>query len=171
MKQKRWHIFGFFFTALVGTLLHFLYEWSGNSPTAALFSAVNESTWEHLKLLVMPFFFFAIFEYFAYGRDHTNFAAAKLFGALAGMLTITVLFYTYSGILGYSLPAINIALFYLGVFVACFVSFRILKDQRCASSVINGLSLFGIVGLLALFFFFSFDPPELGIFSDPWRGE
>ncbi|MBQ3108268.1 MAG: hypothetical protein IJC67_01520 [Clostridia bacterium] len=171
MKSKRWHIIGFFFTSLMGTLLHFLYEWSGNSPFVALFAAVNESTWEHLKLLVIPFFFFAIFEYFAYGRDHANFAAAKFFGALAGMLTITALFYTYSGILGYSLPAINIAIFYIGVFMAYYVSFRILKGERFPSPTAKLLSLLGIVGLLALFFYFTFYPPDLGIFSDPWRGE
>lgn len=171
MKSKRWHIIGFFFTSLMGTLLHFLYEWSGNSPVAALFSAVNESTWEHLKLLVIPFLLFSILEYFIYGKTHGNFAAAKFFGALAGMLTITVLFYTYSGILGYSLPAINIAIFYIGVFMAYYVSFRILKGQRFPSRTAKRLSLLGIVGLLALFFYFTFDPPKLGIFSDPWRGE
>ena len=171
MKQKRWHIIGFFFTSLMGTLLHFAYEWSGSSPFVAFFAAVNESTWEHLKLLVMPFLLFSISEYFICGKTHGNFAAAKFFGALAGMLTITVLFYTYSGILGYSLPAINIAIFYIGVFMAYYVSFRILKGERFTSPAAKRLSLFGIAGLLALFFLFTFEPPKLGIFADPLGGE
>ena len=46
-----WQFFGFAFTSLLGTLLHFLYEWTGKSPLVAPFSGVNESTWEHMKLL------------------------------------------------------------------------------------------------------------------------
>ena len=47
-----WRVGGFIFTAVVGTLLHFLFDWTGGSVAAALFSAVNESIWEHLKLLL-----------------------------------------------------------------------------------------------------------------------
>ena len=37
-----------------GTLFHFIYEWSGFHPLAGLFAPVNESTWEHLKMLFFP---------------------------------------------------------------------------------------------------------------------
>ena len=50
-----WEAAGFLWTCGVGTLLHFVYEWSGENVLVAAFSAVNESTWEHMKLL-----FFAI---------------------------------------------------------------------------------------------------------------
>ena len=52
-----WQLVGFAFTALGGTLLHFLYDWTNNNIVAA-FTAVNESTWEHMKLLYFPLFFF-----------------------------------------------------------------------------------------------------------------
>ena len=44
------------YTVLLGSLLHFVYGWSGGSVLAAGFSAVNESTWEHMKLLFFPVF-------------------------------------------------------------------------------------------------------------------
>lgn len=34
----------FLFISVLGVLLHFTYEWSGDNPIVALFSAVNEST-------------------------------------------------------------------------------------------------------------------------------
>ena len=53
MKQSipSWQIGGFVFEGALGTLLHFVFDWSGGNVAAALFSAVNESIWEHMKLL------------------------------------------------------------------------------------------------------------------------
>jgi hypothetical protein len=39
---------------LVGSLLHFSYEWSGKHPIVAIFSAVNDSYWEHIKIAFWP---------------------------------------------------------------------------------------------------------------------
>ena len=52
--MKRLCCVGALMTALLGTGLHFLYTWQ---PIAlfGLFAPVNESVWEHLKLLVWPF--------------------------------------------------------------------------------------------------------------------
>ena len=52
---KTYAILGFIFVAALGTLLHFTFEWSNQNRIVAFFSAVNESMWEHLKLLVFPF--------------------------------------------------------------------------------------------------------------------
>ena len=43
------NLFRFIFISVLGVLLHFTYEWSGDNAVVGLFSAVNESTWEHLK--------------------------------------------------------------------------------------------------------------------------
>ncbi len=47
----KYQIFSIIFTFIFGTLLHFTYEWSNQNLVVSLFSAINESTWEHLKLL------------------------------------------------------------------------------------------------------------------------
>jgi hypothetical protein len=47
-----WQLAGFAATSLGGTLLHFLYEWLGEAVWIAPLSGVNESTWEHMKLLL-----------------------------------------------------------------------------------------------------------------------
>ena len=57
MKQKnwkKWELAGLFFAIATGNLLHFVYDWSGESLVAAVISGVNESTWEHMKLLFLP---------------------------------------------------------------------------------------------------------------------
>ena len=55
-----WELAGALFTAAMGTLLHFVYDWSGGWGAAAAFSAVNESTWEHMKLLFFPMLTFVL---------------------------------------------------------------------------------------------------------------
>ena len=54
------NVLGFAVTAFGGTILHFLYEWLDNAVWIAPFSGVNESTWEHMKLLYWPLFLFAL---------------------------------------------------------------------------------------------------------------
>ena len=42
------------FIMILGTLLHFTFKWSNNNVLVGTFSAINESTWEHLKLIFFP---------------------------------------------------------------------------------------------------------------------
>ena len=55
-----WQLAGFIFTGVAGVLLHFLFEWTGKSIFVAPFAAVNESIWEHMKLLFVPMFLLKI---------------------------------------------------------------------------------------------------------------
>lgn len=57
------NFFRFFFISILGVLLHFTYEWSNDNPAVGLFSAVNESTWEHLKLIFFPMLLLTMIEF------------------------------------------------------------------------------------------------------------
>ena len=59
-------VLGMIFTGITGTLLHFLFQWSTYKPAIALFSSVNESTWEHLKLLFFPVLLYTLLECILY---------------------------------------------------------------------------------------------------------
>ena len=162
-------VLGFLFTAVVGTLLHFVYEWTGESPIAGLISAVNESTWEHLKLLYVPMIFFGVFEFFRYGKETPCFFPAKLTAILSGMLFISAFFYTYRGILGYNLDFLNIFDFFLGSAVAWRVQYKLLRHRKSCSPIRHGVGLLGLIILGVLFAVFTFYPPNLGIFIDPTK--
>ena len=79
-----WQFFGFAVVSLLGTLLHFLYDWTGENIFAAPFSGVNESTWEHMKLLYWPLLLFAVIQSFFF-RDVKSFWCIKLYGTLSGI--------------------------------------------------------------------------------------
>ena len=86
-----WELFGFALSALGGTVLHFLYEWLGEATWIAPFTGVNESTWEHMKLLFWPMLAFALIQYIFF-KDYESFWCIKLKGALIGILMIPIIF-------------------------------------------------------------------------------
>ena len=53
-----WQFAGFTVAVALGTILHFLFDWTGSFALAPV-SAVNESTWEHMKILFFPMLLFA----------------------------------------------------------------------------------------------------------------
>jgi len=95
----RWEAVGFLFVCALGTLLHFAYAWSGGNALVGAFASVNESTWEHMKLLFFPMVLFSAVQFAVTGQNYPNFLAVRAVSVLAGALLIPVLFYTYTGAL------------------------------------------------------------------------
>jgi hypothetical protein len=165
---KLWQFMGFAVTSLGGTLLHFLYDWLGGAVWIAPFSGVNESTWEHMKLLFWPMLIYAIVQsrLFAERRD---FWCVKLRGTLLGLALIPVIFYTYNGAIGKSPDWLNIAIFFLAAAIAYIYETRLFNAEklRCKypRSAFAALVLTGL-----LFIVFTFAAPKIGIFIDPLTG-
>ncbi|MBQ8742452.1 MAG: hypothetical protein IJZ03_03710 [Clostridia bacterium] len=164
-----WQLIGFGVSTLGGTLLHFLYEWTDRSPLAAPFSGVNESTWEHMKLLFFPMLAYAFVQSLFF-KERGDFWCVKLRGILLGLFLIPVIFYTYNGVIGTSPDWINIAIFFVSAaIVYIYEALRFKKgDVKCAHPKIAA----SILLLIAVFFvIFTFKTPEIGIFEDPITGE
>ena len=163
-----WQLWGFAFTSLAGMLLHYLYDWTNNALWAAPFSGVNESTWEHMKLLSWPLFVYAIFQSFFF-RDREDFWCVKLKGSLLGLVLIPVIFYTYNGAVGKSPDWFNIAIFFVSAASAYLWETRMFRTDSsgCPSQKLC-FSVLCLIGIL--FILFTFVTPELGIFRDPITG-
>ena len=163
-----WQLMGFAVTSFAGTILHFLYDWLGEATWIAPFSGVNESTWEHMKLLFWPMFIYAVMQSFFFS-ERTDFFCVKLRGILLGLILIPVLFYTYNGMIGKSPDWVNIAIFFLSAAAAFLYETRLyaLEKVKCASPK---LTLAALLGLALLFVIFTFATPKIGIFRDPITG-
>ena len=172
MRMKRdvlwWQAAGFAATAVGGTLLHFLYEWSGKSLWVAPFAAVNESTWEHTKLLYFPAMVFALVQSFFF-RDYPHFWWVKLAGTALGLFLIPALFYLYNGAVGPSPDWLNISFFFLsvaGVFLLEWTLFGQGGSSPGHPCIPQGILLaFGV-----LFAVLTFATPHLPLFRDPLTG-
>lgn len=163
-----WEIIGFGVTAAGGTLLHFLYDWLGGALWIAPFSGVNESTWEHMKLLFWPMFIYAIVQSFFF-RDREDFWCVKLRGTLLGLALIPILFYTYNGVIGKSPDWVNIAIFFISAAIAYIYEARLFDSEKMkCKSPKSALAVLCFIGVL--FAVFTFKTPEIGIFLDPITG-
>lgn len=171
MKKSvcHWQMGGFIFTGIFGTFLHFLFDLTGGSAAAGLFSAVNESIWEHMKLLFYPMVVFAIIEYLAWGREDRRFWTVKLVGIFTGLLLIPVLYYTYTGALGVSADWFNITIFFLTAGAVYRLETRLFEAENLPK-----LPPWVAVGLIclvaAVFTLLTFFPPHIPLFRDPQTG-
>ena len=163
-----WQLMGFAVTALGGTLLHFLYDWLGQAAWIAPFSGVNESTWEHMKLLFWPMLAFATVQHL-YFKQREDFWCIKLRGILLGLGLIPTLFYTYNGVIGKSPDWLNIAIFFISAAAAYLYETRHFNNAPLpCKHPRRALAL--LCGIAALFVVCTFHPPAQGIFQDPLTG-
>lgn len=160
-----WQTVCFLFLCIVGTLLHFLFPWSGGSWLAALFAPVNESVWEHLKLLVFPLTAFALAQSLWSGMNPRQVWAAKSRGLLVGLILIPTLYYLVSGGLGRSPEWFNIALFFLTAAAVCRVEQQaLIREETGPGGVLT------IAVIVCLFWVLTFFPPRIPLFQDPITG-
>ena len=167
-RFKKWEIGGVVWVVAAGGALHFAYDLLGRSPVAGLFAPVNESVWEHLKLLLLPTLLLGAAESWAFPSFRGRLWRARAQGLLAGMLPVVDLFYLYSGVWGRNLLAVDIALFCLGAGVSGWVCCRTAKapPQKWDGAFGAGL----VAALLLAFGLFTFFPPGIGLFQDPSTG-
>lgn len=163
-----WQIGGFLFTGILGSLLHFLYDWTNQSIIIAPFSATNESTWEHIKLLFVPMFIFSLIEYKFLGKDYENFWCVKLIGITVGMLTIPLLFYTYTGTLGVTADWFNIVIFFIAAAAGYYPETKLLKNEFTCNFKIPSFIILCVIALA--FIVLTFVQPKIPLFQDPTNG-
>ena len=164
-----WELIGIVFVVVLGSIFHFVFEWLNFWPPIGGFFPVNESVWEHLKLVYWPIVIFSIIEYFPLKKKANNCLLAKFLAIIVACLTIVIFFYAYTAILGEDLLIFDILSFVLGIVLGFLVSYKILtlKELPQWSMVISLISLI-LVGFI--FILFTYYPPELPIFQDPISG-
>lgn len=158
--------------SLLGTLLHFLYDFANQNMIAGLFSAVNESVWEHLKLLFIPLLFSTVIENIIYGKYYGNFFFSRLIGILAGLFTVVSIHYTYTGVIGKRFDAVDVILYFIGVAVAYGISFIMITHhkEKKRDRLFEIISVISLAIIAAAFFVFTYYPPSLAIFQSKVQG-
>ena len=163
-KIRNYQIFSIIFTFIFGTLLHFTYKLSGENLVIASFSAINESVWEHLKLLYFPMLLTLIIGYFYIEKNVPNFLCSKTIGIIISMLFTIIFFYTYSGILGKNIAIIDISSFFIATILGEYVAYKLMSSTfKCNNKI--ALPVLILIGIC--FVIFTYYAPKLGIFQDP----
>ncbi|ACL69039.1 DUF6512 family protein [Halothermothrix orenii] len=167
----KWEVAGIFWIIVVGSLLHFVYDWTDHSILAGLFAPVNESVWEHLKMGYWSLFFFGVIEYIYFKKKNfslNGFFLGKALGVAALEGTILVVFYTYTAILKSEILWLDIASYIIGAIICQIVSYKIINREVSKKADVIGFSAFILFGIILMIF--TFYPPRLPIFRDGLTG-
>lgn len=148
-------------TSLAGTALHFLYDLWPNAFTALL-SPINESVWEHLKLLFWPMLAGAAL----LSRRKPNkerFWSSFFIGILATPTFLLLCFYGLKAA-GIESLALDITLYYISMYLGYFLSSWLYRKKK--PEKVGGFALMVLILYGASLILFSFAAPGLPIFRD-----
>ncbi len=168
-KLLKCEIGGAIFTVLLGSALHFTFQWSNKFWLVGLFSAVNESTFEHLKLAVIPAVLWMLLERKLLKLKPPNFFLAKALGIYSMPILIVVLFYGYTALLGTNYLFLDISVFVLSVLLGYLISYKIMTMPPLSPQY-NPLASSLLALLVLSFFLFTFFPPQIFLFQDLLSG-
>ena len=153
-------------TILLGCIFHFLYDFSEQNPFTALIAPVNESVWEHLKLLFFPIFISTIIQYYVIKPMPTAYFGSRLAGVWGGMSSIVILFYMYTAFLGSHLLLIDLLIFIFSILLSFYISARF---YHAFWNIDYFTVFFSWRFSILLFFAFTCFPPNLTIFYPPQK--
>lgn len=112
------------FLFVFGSVLHFVYGYSKKNLLVGLFSPVNESIFEHSKLLLIPLTLFWGISYF-FLKDSVNadnYFFAMLISIVFSIITMICFYYTYKEVIGNSYLWIDIFDLLLSLFIGQIVA-------------------------------------------------
>jgi hypothetical protein len=165
----KWELSGIVFVFLIGALLHFLFEWSGESRIVGTFASVNESVWEHFKQGFWPMCLFAAIESFFLRKHVNNFLTAKAVAVYVIPVFTGLVFYAYTAIVGEEILLVDILIFLVAIITGQLISYRIMTSSKLPDY--TGIIAVIFILMLALVLSLStFYPPHLPIFLDSNTG-
>ena len=158
-------LYGFIFIVVLGTLAHFIYDWSNHNKYLALLVAVNESVWEHMKLIVFPSLIWLLVEIPFIGSN-PNFMMAKLVSLLTMLVFIPVVFYSYQAIFKKTSLIFDIVEFVVAIGLGQYFSYLVLNTYALPK-VLSFVSLVIYIFIDGYFLIATLMPGKSEIYKDP----
>ncbi|OGN98321.1 MAG: hypothetical protein A2Y89_05185 [Chloroflexi bacterium RBG_13_51_18] len=151
--------------SLLGSLFHFVFDFTGELAPVGFFTPVNESVFEHLKLTFWPTILYAAVSYKWLKSSAGNFLPAKAIAIYTMPVAIIVLFYGYTAFTGDSIVIIDILIFFVAVACGQLAGYGVLKMKPLPQQL-SWVALSLIVVLALIYGLFTFFPPHVSFFLD-----
>ncbi len=158
-------IVGFIFVSILGTLWHFVYEWSGDFRLLGFIAPINESTFEHMKLIFFPSLIYMPVTHYYLKDKYPSIVNALSYGILYGTFFLPIFFYSYSGIIGQNFTPVDIGSFYIGTLLVFLVTYRLLKQK--SKKTFHAIGFYLLFVMIFIFVRFTYNNPGVGIFAEP----
>ena len=159
------------FIIVLGCLGHFIFEWSGHRKWAGLLFAVNESTWEHIKLTIYPSFLWLLAEGLYRGWSQ-GLVVAQFAAMAATMLLVPALFYGYTAFTHKNWLWSDILVFCVAVVAGRWIFLLVFNALGASLPVVwFVLALVGMALVLEMYLRLSYHPWHNFLFRDPQNGD
>ena len=164
MTLKKWKVISVILIFLFSSLFHFIYDWFPTFFTS-LFFPVNESIWEHNKIIVGSFLILAIIEKIYY-KKRKNVIFAEAISSLACMILVMLIF---TPVYLYILKTndnmiVTFAIYIFAISISQIISYKLLQKEYNPKLEEFGVILFVIFFLINIIF--TYYPPKLALFYD-----
>lgn len=166
--SMEWIFLGIPAIFLVGSLFHFIYDWSGKNAILGIFVPINESVWEHLKLILWPTIIWWLAGYLLIGKKAGDtsgkWSTSCLAALVLSIIAMVTLYYTYTGAFGIHSLVLDILSLFIGILTGQLLGLYIFKKCDFGNRALN-VSVSLIILILFLFAYFTFQPPDYPIFK------
>ena len=154
---------------LIASALHFFYDLSNGSVLSILFSAVNESVWEHIKIFTVGFVVWSFVELFWAKPPFKKFITAKILSLYFLSLSIIVFFYSYTTVIGKAILAVDLVSSFIFVALSQYITYRLVTSENKSADYF-AVAVMLIMLYFVMFFSFTLFPPKIDLFKDPVTG-
>src|SRR5690625_2685087 len=166
---RKYHWIGIAVVLILSFPLHFIYEWTGENAVVGMFAPINESIWEHLKLVFFPLLIWWIAGYLYFNRKRSlslsKWALSGTLSLFLSMLIIVSYYYILKGALRIENSFTNIFSLFVAIPISQLVAIYIYRTAKKSNWWILIAALFVSV-TSGLFVYFTFSPPALPLFQE-----
>lgn len=169
MDLSRFRNFSIFFIFFFCFFSHFIYDLFPSFLTSVFFP-VNESIWEHMKMLISSIIIWEIILFFvfkSYGFIFDNFFIHVLIICVCSVFIFLIIYLPLFMVFGENF-IINIVVLFISIFLSVKIGFNVLERKKYN---LEFLSVVLIIMIYILFGFLTYYPLKNFLFLDPSSGK
>ena len=166
MNLKKIKIIGTLTIFVLAFIYHFLYEWFPN-PIFSILFPVNESIWEHMKLLYTGILSWGLIEIILLKKNkinYNNYPYQLFLISFTSIIVYLILYLPIYNIIGEKL-IISISLLFIVILLEQILSYYLLKQKK-ENDILDKISIILIILFYMILLNLTYDPPKNYIFYD-----
>ncbi len=172
LKQpEKWIIIGIPALFIIGSAMHFLYNILWKFSAVGLIAPINESIWEHSKMILWPLIlWWSLYYRFRakkYEIDISKWFTGALVALVTSLLAMPMLYYFYTGAFGKHLLWVDVAILLIALLFGQLLG---LHTYRYGKGINVKFLLAAVSIIIVLFILFTFFPPHIPLFQDAVTG-
>jgi len=165
MSKKKLKILGVVLAFLLCFPLHFLYE-KFPSFITSIFAPVNESIWEHMKILFGSILLSGVIQKIIAikkKQNYNNICFSNFIGAISSILIFLIIFLPIYNIIGENF-FITILIMLITIILSEIISYLVMNKDNLH---LENVTIVLVIIVYIIFTILSYNPINAGIFIDP----